>query len=256
MGVGVLDIATPIGDLPARRRLLVLLHAIPSPVLHLLVVLVAKVNLTELEVLDVIPLTHRAVRAVATLLFLTDVLIPDILFPFPPMHLTETADLLFVPTVLGSMGLFSLKWLGREIGMETPTLEAPEPWALLLIHLHPKPTLTFRVLPPVSDSIRTGMARAREQFVYSELQQNAPALLETVKPLLLLMAMITPLIVIPFTPRKAKLRLKPALIVMELLLQAKPATTTPGIGLVGRMAELLPPLLALLLLLVSVAGIT
>lgn len=146
------------------------------------------------------------------------------------------------------------------MGMETPTLEAPESCVVLLIHLHPKSTLTFRVLPPVSVSARTGMARANVVFVPSVLQQNAPALLETVKPLLLLMAIITPSIVIPFTPRKAKLRPKASLIVIDLLLQAKPATTTPGIGLVTRLISPLVFVFGVLeapvLLLVNVAGIT
>lgn len=102
-------VPTPIGNLPARGRLLEPLHAIASPVLALLGPLVANVNLTELDVLDVIPLMHRPVRAVATLLFLMSVLIPEMLFPFPPMQLTATAALLFVPMTPGIIGLPNLK---------------------------------------------------------------------------------------------------------------------------------------------------
>lgn len=115
--------------------------------------------------------------------------------------------------------------------MVTPMLDRPEECVLELRHLHSKSIAIGRVLSPVEVSVRTGIARSNEQLVYSVLKQKAPALFVTVKSLLLLIAIITPVMVIRFTPRKAKPKLNPVLVVMELLLQAKPAMTTPGIGL-------------------------
>lgn len=251
-----LAMGTASGNLPAPARLLELLHAIPSAAPSLFDVRGAKVQLTALAALEVIPFMHRAPTAVLKFLFLTAVLMPVTLFPFPPIHLTAIAPLRLVTIRLGIMGLSTLNWLGRSTGMETPMLDRSEEWVSVLIHLHWKPMAMGRVLSPVEVSVRTGMSRATVQLFYSVLMQNAPAFFVTVKSLLLLMATITPAIVIRFTPRKAKLRPKLVLVVMELLLQAKPAMTTPGIGLVTGVELLLcfrdasPALSALLALLI------
>lgn len=105
----VLVIESPIGNLPAPSRLLELLQDIPSAVPSLLEVAGAKVQLTELAVLEVIPFIHRAPTAVLKFLFLTAALMPVTLFPFPPIHLSAIAALRLVITRLDGIGLLILK---------------------------------------------------------------------------------------------------------------------------------------------------